>query len=45
MPTYKFSRRAEADLEIIIRYTLDNWGAKQIDSLETTLARHPGQDA
>jgi toxin ParE1/3/4 len=38
MPTYKFSRRAEADLEIIIGYTLDNWGAKQatsyIDGLE-----------
>jgi toxin ParE1/3/4 len=38
MPAYKFSRRAEADLEVIIRYTLDNWGAKQassyIDGLE-----------
>jgi len=38
MPTYKFSRRAEADLEVIIRYTLDNRGVKQaanyIDGLE-----------
>lgn len=38
MPTYNFSKRSEADLEAIVRYTLDNWGAKQassyIDGLE-----------
>lgn len=38
MPTYKFSQRSQADLEDIVRYTLDNWGAGQatryLDGLE-----------
>ena len=38
MPTYKFSKRSEVDLETIVRHTLDNWGDEQvtryIDGLE-----------
>jgi len=38
MPTYKFSKRSQADLEDIVHYTLDNWGAGQathyLDGLE-----------
>ena len=38
MPAFRFSRRAEADLMDIARYTLERWGEKQtkryIDGLE-----------
>jgi len=38
MPSYKFSARSQADLENIVRYTVETWGTVQantyIDGLE-----------
>jgi toxin ParE1/3/4 len=48
MPSYKFSARAELDLEGIIDYTLQHWGADQaekylaaLEELAGNLARMP----
>ncbi|MGK2927456.1 MAG: type II toxin-antitoxin system RelE/ParE family toxin [Lysobacterales bacterium] len=48
MPVYKISEKAEGDLEAIVDYTLETWGAAQavkyIDGLEDlaeTLAQTP----
>jgi len=48
MPSYKFTDKAEADLEDIIDYTVEQWGSvqaiKYVDTLEElaqTLADNP----
>ena len=37
MPHYVFTEEAERDLREIARYTLDKWGAKQLESYRKSL--------
>lgn len=48
MPVYKFTEKAEGDLEAIIDYTLESWGAIQavkyiegLEQLAASLAQTP----
>lgn len=48
MPTYNFSAKSEADLETIIRYSVETWGCVQahvyidgLESLAQSLAESP----